>query len=1142
MIKKLLFIVVALTIVLSAITSVGAPVQSSNIESAETSAVTSTSGAVTWLMLTPTKDTSLSEASPDLNLGSNPNLYLQGNGFWNNRNSRYNIALEFNLNAVPKNAVITSATLSMYLHYCDEYDTASPAVSCGRQPHPDWVENEATFNVYKTGSNWGSPGGDWLNDGLSSLGELAPTYRGWIDFDVKTIVEDSLNLSIPAEFLVRAVRAESNYQFWSKEGDSWLGPKLEIEYTTDGSPTSTPTPTPTPVATPWSFAIITDTHIGEGILDYGSSGWNDDPNSGQDYNANGDPIPSVWNLKIAAGTVKMFQSSLNTKFVVVDGDLTDSAEISEFGKAKKILNVLNTWNIPWVPLLGNHDVWPYTSSSEAPQTETHDSSGVLYGPDWYFNNEMYASYINFSTNLFGSATALERGPIAAWYQGKYFSFQNFVFDYGGYHFIGLDFNDRAHAGPGVYPWANYWDITGGTWDWFLSYLKQLPSNGKDVILLAHHPMCGWAWYCFLSTTKMNWDLYNYEDSFKVQFAGHLHSGWIIDPELYEGPGCTIVKTKANKDDPMVRIVQVYPNGSINYDTLLPRDAASITVHCPVDLTVTDPDGLVINRSENQVMDAMYYKWDFDEDGQIETKIWIPERKPGNYSIQVIPESSAKATDTFTLIVSPMEQKWGYTPIDIAQNVTISNIPAEPYTFEFKQRAGTNISYSGAVSGYNLNTVNLTATLSTENGSRLSGKTVTFVIGNQSISAVTDANGVATTSIRLNQNMSGFYYVEYGFAGDIDYLPYDNYQPFVIPPVADAGGPYTGTEGSPITLNGSGTYDPESRALSYEWDLDNDGVYDDATRVTPAYTWNDDYSDSISLRVTDASGATSTCTTEVTVNNVPPTVEAGVDINNAIAGTAVNFTGSFTDPGTLDTHTIEWNFGDSSPSINGTLTPSHTYTASGNYTVILTVTDDDAGVGTDTLIINVMPATTTYTFTSGGGTNKWFSAGHIHLIDWNNGHPTSPSDFAKSYGYATGSASAYSAVSLPDSNSWRSNISHDLGCCAFDRNCELFKFKINESPSSITNIQIKWIGHGTTGETIYYTTEKLWKASNNTWNTLNNKMNITSDTVWTNNISSSCANYIDSTGNLSILVAAQRSGLPNNCGIWTNYIEVTIAHN
>ncbi|MEA1959213.1 MAG: Ig-like domain-containing protein, partial [Chloroflexota bacterium] len=225
------------------------------------------------------------------------------------------------------------------------------------------------------------------------------------------------------------------------------------------------------------------------------------------------------------------------------------------------------------------------------------------------------------------------------------------------------------------------------------------------------------------------------------------------------------------DDPEVRIVQVFPDGTIDYDTILPEHALSTTAYCPVDLTLIDPDGLIVNRSENQILGAMYYKWDFNEDGQLDTKIWIPERKTGNYLIQVIPEPYANASDTFTLTTSPMEHKWGYTPIVLAQNVSMSDIPAEPYTFEVKQRTATNLSYTGALSGYKFDTVNLTATLSTDNGSPLPGKTINFVIGNQLASALTDSSGIATASITLNQTPSDFYYVEYGFDGDTDYLPY-----------------------------------------------------------------------------------------------------------------------------------------------------------------------------------------------------------------------------------------------------------------------------------------------------------------------------------------------------------------------------------
>jgi PKD repeat protein len=172
-----------------------------------------------------------------------------------------------------------------------------------------------------------------------------------------------------------------------------------------------------------------------------------------------------------------------------------------------------------------------------------------------------------------------------------------------------------------------------------------------------------------------------------------------------------------------------------------------------------------------------------------------------------------------------------------------------------------------------------------------------------------------------------------------------------PPVADVNGPYSGYEGSSIFFNASGSYDLEGDILEYRWDIDGDGTWDTGWSQNPltSNTWGDDYSGSVTVEVFDGE-FTATATTTVTVFNVAPSVDAGS--NQTIdEGGIVSFTGSFVDPGWLDSHTIVWNFGDGN-SESGTLNPTHRYGDNGFYSVTLTVADDDGGTASHTIYIIV----------------------------------------------------------------------------------------------------------------------------------------------------------------------------------------------
>lgn len=84
-----------------------------------------------------------------------------------------------------------------------------------------------------------------------------------------------------------------------------------------------------------------------------------------------------------------------------------------------------------------------------------------------------------------------------------------------------------------------------------------------------------------------------------------------------------------------------------------------------------------------------------------------------------------------------------------------------------------------------------------------------------------------------------------------------------PLTAEAGGPYSGAVGESIALSGSAS-GGTAPYTNYEWDLDNDAVYDDATGASPSQIWSTAGTYTIGLQVTDSDLDTDTDTTTVTV--------------------------------------------------------------------------------------------------------------------------------------------------------------------------------------------------------------------------------------------------------------------------------------
>ena len=70
-------------------------------------------------------------------------------------------------------------------------------------------------------------------------------------------------------------------------------------------------------------------------------------------------------------------------------------------------------------------------------------------------------------------------------------------------------------------------------------------------------------------------------------------------------------------------------------------------------------------------------------------------------------------------------------------------------------------------------------------------------------------------------------------------------------VATATPDHSDTAPLTVSLDGSGSTDPNGSALTYAWDLDNDGNFNDATGVTTSATFSAEGQYTVRLKVTDS---------------------------------------------------------------------------------------------------------------------------------------------------------------------------------------------------------------------------------------------------------------------------------------------------
>jgi hypothetical protein len=168
-------------------------------------------------------------------------------------------------------------------------------------------------------------------------------------------------------------------------------------------------------------------------------------------------------------------------------------------------------------------------------------------------------------------------------------------------------------------------------------------------------------------------------------------------------------------------------------------------------------------------------------------------------------------------------------------------------------------------------------------------------------------------------------------------------------VADAGPDQSVTDRDMVTLDGSGSSDPDGGALTFDWSLDGVPL---ATGPNPTIGSLAAGSHDILLSVTDEAGVLTTDVMTVTVQavNQPPVADAGPDATIQTLATAVlNGTGSSDPDGDALTYVWSRNGGQIATGPTPTVGPF----AAGNHTITLTVTDPSGAGASDSMILTVV---------------------------------------------------------------------------------------------------------------------------------------------------------------------------------------------